>query len=242
MPFQQFIEPSDDIVFLPVGLFDIPDLSKDLTMISYEEERFVDNLDQLKQSYIDVARRCAVYETALEAVDTWAVPAIDGTDGQFQYIPYQIGSLVDAITELAMLLPDDPDFKHSHQPLRPMSFVEIGCGIGRNLNLVKHQALLPLVKAVGFDIVPEYIETAQRIFGLGEDVFVQDAMTFTYSGFDLIFFYRPFSDDALEAAFEDYLMDNAKPGAIIIGANTEIMHNSRKVAPIGEAGTLFKKL
>ena len=67
-------------------------------------------------------------------------------------------------------------------------------------------------------------------------------MTFDYGGFDLIFFYRPFSDDKLEVKFENHLIDSAKTGAVIIAMSNERFSKSRKVAEIGEAGTIFKKL
>ncbi len=210
--------------------------------MSYQEEQVLSDLDGLRKSYVEMIQKCAIYEAAIEAPDKWAVPLIDMREGSFQYIPYEISGLAEIIVELAGLLPDDPDFRHSRQPIRPLSFVEIGCGIGRNLNVLRHQELLPISKAVGFDIVPEYIEVARKIFGLGEDVFVEDAMAFDYSGFDLVFFYRPFSDDTLERKFEEYVMDSVKPGAVIIGLNTERMLKSRKVREIGDSSTLFKKL
>lgn len=210
--------------------------------LTYEAERALDGLEEMKRAYLTALQRCAIYEAALEAPDNWAVADVESADGAFTYIPYQIEGFADVLIELSRLLPDDPDFKHSRQPIRPLSFVEIGCGIGRNVNIVKSQTTLPIAKAVGFDIVPEYIETAQKIYDLGEDVFVQDAMTFDYGGYDLIFFYRPFSDDKLERKFENYLIDSVKTGAIIIGMTVERLDSSRKVAQIGDSGSLYKKL
>ncbi|MEW9919899.1 hypothetical protein AB2B41_09805 [Marimonas sp. MJW-29] len=208
---------------------------------SYEMERFIEDLDDIRKRYLEMLTRCEIMTAALEAPDQWAVPTIEGAEGLFQYIPYDLGGLIEIIQELATVLPDDPDFKHSQQPIRPLSLVEIGCGIGRNLNIFRNQQALPIVKAVGFDIVPEYIEVAQRIYGLGEDVFVNDAMDFDYRGFDLIF-YRPFSDDKMQRDFEEYLIDGVKPGAIIIGLNTERLQSSRKVRELDPSGNCYKKL
>ncbi len=211
-------------------------------MMSYEMERFIEDFESLKQRFQEMAQKCEIYEAALEAPDTWAVPSVETLDGSFQYIPYQLEGLAEIIIDLSKVLSDDPDFKHSRQPIRPMSFVEIGCGLARNLNIMRHQTMLPFSKTVGFDIVPEYIDAARVLYGLDEDVFVHDAMTFDYGGFDLLLFYRPFSDDKLEARFEEYLMDSVKPGAVIIGLNVERMEKSRKVAAIGTSGALYKKL
>lgn len=211
-------------------------------MISYEAEQFVESLDDIRKGYLSLLRKCEVYEAALEAADTWAVPDADLPDGSFHYIPYQLGNFADMILELAEYLPDDPDFKHSRQPVRPLTFVEVGCGIGRNLNIIRAQPLVPIAKAMGFDIVPQYIEVARQLYGLGENVFVDDALTFDYGGFDLIFFYRPFSEGDLEKKFEEHLIDSAKSGAVIIGMSVELLDNSRRVVEIGASGTLFKKL
>ena len=210
--------------------------------LEFEDERFLESIAEIKERYLKLVRKCEIYEAALEGPDEWAVPDIHSDEGQFHYIPYNLSDLADTILELAKILPEDPDFKHSRQPIRPVSFVEVGCGIGRNVNLMQRQQDVPITKAVGFDIVPEYIETARRIYGLDEDVFVQDAMTFDYGGFDLIFFYRPFSDDKLEVKFENHLIDSAKTGAVIIAMSNERFSKSRKVAEIGEAGTIYKKL
>ena len=210
--------------------------------MSYEAEQFIENFEDIRKAYMNMIRRCEIYQAALESADNWGVPDADTADGSFHYIPCLLSEFSDLIVELAEILPDDPDFKHSRQPIRPLTFVEVGCGIGRNLNMMRSQQLLPVAKAVGFDIVPEYIETARQHHGFGENVFVQDAMTFDYGGFDLVFFYRPFSDGDMERKFEEYLIDSVKTGAIIMGMTIEILDESRKVSPIGHSGTLYKKL
>ncbi|MFK7838447.1 MAG: hypothetical protein AB8B60_19735 [Sulfitobacter sp.] len=211
-------------------------------MLSYDDERFLDDLEDIKKRYLMLQKKCEIYESALEGHDDWAVPDADGSEGSFLYIPYQLGGLAETLIELSRAMPDDPDFKHSQQPIRPLTFCEIGCGIGRNVNLVKRQEVLPVSKAVGFDIIPEYVETAQKLYGLGEDVFVHDAMTFDYSGFDLLFFYRPFVDDKLQIKFEKHLIESMKTGAILIGMSAEQLEKSRKLAPVGEVSDCYKKL
>ena len=210
--------------------------------MNFEEEQFIRELDGIRERFFEMIQKCEAYEAAIEAPDRWAIPEVEVDDGSYHYIPYQLDGVVELLLELAKILPDDPDFRHSHQPIRPLSLVEVGCGIGRNLNLFTHQQIIPLTKAVGFDIVPEYVETAKTLYGLGEEVFVQDAMTFDYKGFDIIFFYRPFSDEKLEAEFEEYLLEHTKPGAIIIGLNVERLDSSRMVASVGRSGSCYKRL
>ena len=210
--------------------------------MSYEAEQFIESFDDIRQAYLNMIRKCEIYESALEAADGWSVPTAETTEGSFAYIPCLLSEFSDLIVELAEVLPDDPDFRHSRQPIRPLTFVEVGCGIGRNLNMMRAQGLVPIAKAVGFDVIPDYVETARRLHGFGENVFVQDAMTFDYAGFDLVFFYRPFSDGAMQIAFEEHLMDSVKPGAIIIGLTVEVLDSSRRVVQVGTSGSLYKKL
>ena len=67
-------------------------------------------------------------------------------------------------------------------------------------------------------------------------------MTFDYGGFDLVFFYRPFSEGDLERKFEEYLIDSIKTGSIIMGLTDEMLDESRRLAAVGHSGTLYKKL
>ena len=48
-----------------------------------------------------------------------------------------------------------------------------------------------------------------------------DAMTFDYSGFDVIYFYRPFRDSTLEAALERRIWRQAKPGAAVLACSAK---------------------
>lgn len=211
-------------------------------MQEFEIERFVEEIDDLKKQFLELAEKCRLYETALSAPDKWAVPSIDEGEGRYAYIPIFMDSFVEMLVELDRVLADDPDFRHSNSRYRPFSVIEIGCGIGRNLNVLKHQELLPVAKAVGFDVVPDYIKVAQQLYGFGEEVFVGDCMEQDYSGFDVMFFYRPFSDDDMETAFEKYLLSSAKTGSIIVGASSVWLENSRETMPLGDSSQIYKKL
>lgn len=211
-------------------------------MDEYERERFLTGLEELKTQFVEMSVRSGILQSAVESTDQWGVPDADIPDGQYSYIPISTVDFVKLLVELDTHLQNDADFRHRLQKYRPFSFLEIGCGIGRNLNLVTHQDHLPVAKAVGFDVVDAYIEAAQKIYGLGENVFVGDCMKFDYSGFDVVYFYRPFSDEKAERKFEKYIISGLKKGAIVIGALADTFSKSRELMPVGESGQIFKKL
>lgn len=211
-------------------------------MRDFETERFVEEIDDLKKQFLNLAEKCRIYEAALSAPDKWAVPGIEEGEGRYAYIPIFMDNFADILVELDRALADDPDFRHSNSRYRPFSVIEIGCGIGRNLNILKHQELLPVAKAVGFDVVPEYVEVARVLYGFGDEVFVGDCMEQDYAGFDVMFFYRPFSDDDMETAFEKHLLSSAKTGSVIVGVSSVWLEHSRETMPLGESNQIYKKL
>ena len=211
-------------------------------MDEYENDRFEESLNELKDQFKEVSTKCKFLLSAVEGVDHWAVPEAIVDEGQYSHVPIPISEFIKWLSELDDYLCNDPDFKHNMKKYRPFSFLEIGCGIGRNLNIVTRQPVLPVAKAVGFDSVRAYIDMARQIHGLGENVFVGDCMDFDYSGFDVVYFYRPFSDENAEKEFEMTLISSMKKGAIVIGASTEYMDKSREMMPIGYSGSMFKKL
>lgn len=178
---------------------------------------------------------------AAESVDAWAVPGIAAAPDSFPYIPVPISDFLNWLCELDGHLAGDRDFHDGSDRYRPVSFLEIGCGIGRNLNIVARQRVLPVARVAGFDSVPEYIEVARRVFGFGPEVCVADCMGFDYGGFDVIYFYRLFDDQAAETAFESHLVSSMTSGSILIGAAGEILGRHRRLAPVGQSGAIFKK-
>ena len=211
-------------------------------MNDYENDRFEESLNEIKEQFREVLTSYKFLLSAVEGVDSWAVPDAIVDERRYSYVPIPITEFIKWISELDDYLRNDPDFRHNMKKYRPFSFLEIGCGIGRNLNIVSRQSVLPVAKAVGFDSVSAYIDIARQIHGLGENVFVGDCMDFDYSGFDVVYFYRPFSDEDAEKEFEKKLIFSMKKGAIVIGASTEYIDQSREMMPVGYSGSMFKKL
>ncbi|MEN8140834.1 MAG: class I SAM-dependent methyltransferase [Thermodesulfobacteriota bacterium] len=93
-----------------------------------------------------------------------------------------------------------------------LSFLDIGCGIGNVMLLAE---LLDFsVHGIEKDQVP--FQIAQKL--LGEELVAQDDIWdfSSYHDFDLIYYFRPFSDGELQRRFEKMVEDRLKPGGILI--------------------------
>jgi hypothetical protein len=58
----------------------------------------------------------------------------------------------------------------------------------------------------------------------------------------VIYFYRPFSDDAAQEAFEAHLVESVKAGAYIAAPLTVALKNSHRLDARGTGRQLWKKL
>jgi SAM-dependent methyltransferase len=164
-------------------------------------------------------------------------------DGAFPYIPLNFGTFTQSLVELEDALALDKDYRHPEHPYRPISFLDAGCGTGRNLFVLLHGSQLRLGNVRGIEIGPTYVERAWRTFGLRKEVTQGDAMKFDqYHKFDVIYFYRPFRDDAMQTKFERRLIRMARPGAYLIGHLNQTFDRSKALKPISPCSRVFKKL
>ncbi|MEM1431910.1 MAG: class I SAM-dependent methyltransferase [Pseudomonadota bacterium] len=176
------------------------------------------------------------FERALETLGAPNTPK-----GSFAYIPISVDGLIDILVQVREFMEADARFLTEAGAIRPVSFLEVGCGPGRNLDLVRSSQVLPLERVAGFDIVQAYIDIGRDVFAFGEDVFTDDAMSFDYGGWDVIFTYRPFSDDAAEDAFERHLVATADPGAYIISPLKVIMDELPEMDVLDFGGQILRK-
>ncbi|WP_372573033.1 methyltransferase domain-containing protein [Ruegeria jejuensis] len=183
-----------------------------------------------------------ILAAALNAIGDWSELEIENRDGQFDYIPIDINSFFGLMYDLERALSLDPDYKHSDVLHRPCSFIEVGCGIGRNLHLLRATDKFNFDKIVGFDYSETYVERGRRYFDLGQDIFHDDAMSFDYGSYDIIYFYKPFSEDKLQKKFERHLIETMKPGAYIASFMDVSLDSSRKLIAKGDGHGVWKKL
>lgn len=142
--------------------------------------------------------------------------AFDVPEESYDYIPIGISYFLDALCRLDGLLCLDPEHTHPDRRYRPVRFLEVGSGSGRNMMLVKASEILLWDSVHGFDINPDQIAEGDRHFALGPDLEVADAMTFDYGGHDVIFSYRPFSDLDMQKQLEARIADTMSPFAYLL--------------------------
>lgn len=140
----------------------------------------------------------------------------DKREGEYDYIPIYLPFFFRMLTHLNRLLHDDPAYADGPHAYRPVSFLEIGCGTGRNLVLARDSGLVTWAGLQGFDINDKLIALGREAFGLGTEIHVGDAMAEPYGGHDVLFTYRPFSDTDWQMAYEKRLAEDMKPGAYLL--------------------------
>lgn len=122
----------------------------------------------------------------------------------------------------------------------PVRFLDVGCGGG----LKVYSALRYFDKGYGFDLDKGYVEAGQRFFAMDEEaeghIFENDALTFEgYGDFDVIYFYRPISDEALLCDLERRIADNARPGTILVAPYITFPQRHESLACGHVAGAVY---
>lgn len=108
---------------------------------------------------------------------------------------------------------------------RPARFLDVGCGAGMKV----YSALRYFEKASGFDFDPAYVEAGKRFLSLDPkaetEIFQQDALTYDgYDAFDVIYFYRPISDNRRLIEMETRIAKQAQPGTILVAPYVTFGH------------------
>jgi SAM-dependent methyltransferase len=99
----------------------------------------------------------------------------------------------------------------------PSRFLDVGCGAGMKV----YAALRYFDEAQGFDFDPAYVSAGQRFLSIDRQIdakiFEQDALSFDgYDKFDVIYFYRPISQENMLIEMEQRIARTARPGTILI--------------------------
>ncbi len=112
------------------------------------------------------------------------------------------------------------------------SFVDVGCGVADKVALAADLGF----EAHGIEVDPAAVRKARRAFPLrvckatscsppppvhepgggAMTLYPVDALDFDFSGFAVIYFYRPFDDDRRQRALERRIWKQARPGAFVI--------------------------
>jgi protein-L-isoaspartate O-methyltransferase len=99
----------------------------------------------------------------------------------------------------------------------PLRFIDVGCGGGSKVIMASHF----FEQADGLEYNTNFVEHAQSTIEVSkaEGCTIQegDALTFRdYADYDIIYFYRPISDNDILTQMEATIVDMVKPGTIII--------------------------
>ena len=137
-------------------------------------------------------------------------------DTSTSYIPLPVDEYLTLLIALNRLLMADADYAVPDAPYRPVSFLEVGCGHGRLMFLTKQSGLLRCSSIEGFDFNPQLVSLGREALMLGDAIVEGEAMTFNYSGHDVIYSFRPFRDNEMQADFEARLVRQMQPSAYLI--------------------------
>lgn len=216
-------------------------------LLSYETEALSQVSRALLTSELSLQALCRV----VVALETAALenPAIaeavndaELSPESFTYIGYDLRDFLRVMVELDSQLADDPDYAHGQFRYRPVRFMEVGCGPGRNLYILRNGGLLLWTTLEGIDVVAPYIDAARISFGLGDSVWQGDARTLDYSAYDVVFSHRPFSDAAAQAEYEKRLVGMMKTGAYLVAPLSETHAQDTRLVSLGDTEVIWKRL
>lgn len=162
--------------------------------------------------------------------------------GSFDYISIQVPRFIDALIEVDAALEADPDYAVKGARYRPVRYLEVGCGPGRNIALIRHGNPVIWADLHGFDINRPLVAAGQKAFGLEKELEVADAMSFDYAPYDLIFSYRPFMDDEKQMALEEYMENSMRVGAYLISPLAMNRRSGHRMLAIGNDTDVWKKI
>lgn len=114
-----------------------------------------------------------------------------------------------ALTAVAQLRQARSCFPAAPSP----TFLDCGSGLGFVPALAREMGF----RASGLEWSEEYVAIAQQMFSW-VTTFQGDVLEFDrYADYDVIYYYGPFDDEALQRRFEEKVERDAKVGAVILG-------------------------
>jgi len=212
-------------------------------MLSSRVSEISTDLDQLQRCHgaLDRTLNHVVGRLKSNVVTDSGRPAFDVRDGAYDYIPYGVPGFLTLLVRLDQFLADDADYAAEGQSYRPVSFLEIGCGPGRNLMIARASNLIDFDRVAGFDINPVQVALGQQAFGLTDELQVADAMTFDYSAWDVVYTFRPFSDLRMQQDLEAHIAQSMRKSAYLLAPFSLHLSLYRDLTPMGVSTDIWKK-
>jgi SAM-dependent methyltransferase len=157
------------------------------------------------------------------------------------YIALDAARFLDMLMDLDGFLTGDPDYAVASGRYRPVSFLEVGCGQGRNMVLAQNARVLMIERIRGFDIDSGMVAGGREAFGFGHDIYVADALEVDYGGHDVIYAFRPFSNMEVQARLEERISSTMSVGAYYLGALSYDMARYPEMRRMGPEVEIWKK-
>ena len=157
------------------------------------------------------------------------------------YIALDIPRFLNQLIHLDGMLSTDPDFADDSRRYRPVSFLEVGCAHGRNILLARNSGLVLFESLSGFDFNPAMIEGGQKGLGLGDEIFVADALDFDYSGYDVVYAFRTFSDTEMQHRHEERIAKTMDSGAYYLAPHSLDLALYPELQHVGDKTEIWKK-
>ena len=158
------------------------------------------------------------------------------------YIALEIPRFLNLLLHLDGFLKLDPDYAtEDGKRYRPVSFLEVGCGQGRNLMITRNSQIVAVDRIAGFDLNPQMVEGGNTRLGFGDTLFVQDALTYDYADFDVVFSYRPIAYNPVMQELEERMASTMRKGAYLLAPYPLDLTRYPELTQISDDVEIWKK-
>jgi SAM-dependent methyltransferase len=142
-----------------------------------------------------------------------------GSVGGYHFIPYPPHRFTKLLLRAKKLLPKNVPKKEANNYthyIGPPTFLDCGCGVGWTLKVARAAGF----RSRGIEYDKDTINVARKLCN-PEHIIEANLLEYKdYSGYDVIYYYHPFSDHNSQEVFERLLFTNLKPGALVIACRT----------------------
>ncbi len=158
------------------------------------------------------------------------------------YIALEIPRFLNLLIHLDGFLKLDPDYaKDDGKRYHPVSFLEVGCGQGRNLLITRNSQIVEVDRIAGFDLNPGMVEGGNKRLGLGDTLFVQDALEYDYGDFDVVFSYRPIAYNPVMQQLEERMAATMRTGAYLLAPYPLDLSRYPEMTQVSDGVEIWKK-
>ncbi|MEM9148002.1 MAG: class I SAM-dependent methyltransferase [Pseudomonadota bacterium] len=202
-------------------------------------------LDELKHAQGrlgNIRDRLFILQSAYDEIARRSTSRVDAPPGGHGYIPIDLNLFFEGLFALEELLVADADYQHSDLRHRPLRFVDVGCGTGRLAHLLLATDRFAFSDIHGFDIDEGLIAKGKERFDLGDNIFVADCLSFDYTGYDIIFFYRPLKDDTKQMEFEQRVIEQMPVSGYLFCFGSHSAYDDRRLVIRNPNYGIFKRV